>query len=85
MGGRPGADRSKNVNHNLIRQENQAVAVAAVCVALLTAEELAVQPYEAYQKFLFAEGGIRWHARRELNAGCPSGCEWLPSRSRRRW
>ena len=51
-------DPSKYVNHNLIENEDQAVAMAAFCVALLTAEELGVHPYEAYQKFLFTEGGI---------------------------
>jgi len=55
---RVASDPSKYINHNLIDNEDQAVAMAGFCVALLTANEVGVHPYEAYQKFLFTEGGI---------------------------
>jgi len=52
------AEPSKYVNYNLIESEEQANAMALFCIAHLSAETLGVHPYEAYQRFLFTDGGI---------------------------
>jgi hypothetical protein len=52
------ADPRRYLNYNTIRSEDQAMAMAGFIIAHLTAELLGVHPYEAYQRFLFTEGGI---------------------------